>query len=146
MSTLSRVGALVSKTVTVKPRPGNPPPRLAETASGMLNSIGLENKGADYFLAESLPRMREIGTRVVVNVGGESLEEFVELAERFSAVLGPGIFALTATMTGSTRTAILSVLVFFIVGGFLLARVDVESGRAVARRLSEEASAAGGAG
>ena len=85
MADLSRVGALVSKTVTVRPRPGNPPPRLVETPSGMLNSIGLENRGADYFLAESLPKMKQLGPAVIVNIGGESAAEFVELAERFAA-------------------------------------------------------------
>lgn len=90
-SDLSRIGALVSKTVTVRPRPGNPPPRIWETASGMLNSIGLENRGADWFLADTLPKMREVaaggggpGARIVINIGGESIDEFVELAERFS--------------------------------------------------------------
>ena len=53
---LGPVGGLVSKTVTLSPRHGNPPPRIQETPSGMLNSIGLENKGADWFLAETLPR------------------------------------------------------------------------------------------
>ncbi len=83
-SDLSAVGALVSKTVTVRPRHGNPPPRIMETPAGMLNSIGLENKGADYFLRETLPRMRELGTRIVINIGGEAIDEFVELAGRFS--------------------------------------------------------------
>ncbi|MBZ0152542.1 MAG: dihydroorotate dehydrogenase, partial [Planctomycetes bacterium] len=92
-SDLGLVGGLVSKTVTLHPRPGNPPPRIHETASGMLNSIGLENKGVDYFLAESLPKMRQIAAdglrqhgaapRVIVNIGGESIAEFVQLAERF---------------------------------------------------------------
>lgn len=85
LAELSRLGALVSKTVTVRPRPGNPPPRLIETPSGMLNSIGLENRGADYFLAESLPKMKELGPAVIVNIGGETAAEFVELAERFVA-------------------------------------------------------------
>jgi dihydroorotate dehydrogenase (NAD+) catalytic subunit len=84
-SDLSRVGALVSKTVTVEPRHGNPPPRIQETASGMLNSIGLENKGADRFLSETLPRMKSLGAPVIVNIGGEKVDEFVQLAERFSA-------------------------------------------------------------
>lgn len=84
-SPLARVGALVSKTVTVRPRHGNPPPRIAETPGGMLNSIGLENKGADYFLAETLPRMKTLCGRVVINLGGEAIDEFVELAERFCA-------------------------------------------------------------
>ncbi|MBX3465116.1 MAG: dihydroorotate dehydrogenase [Planctomycetes bacterium] len=100
-SDLGRVGALVSKTVTVRPRHGNPPPRIWETASGMLNSIGLENKGADYFLAETLPKMRELaaggrGPRVVVNIGGESIDEFVQLAERFSAA---GVDALEVNLS-----------------------------------------------
>lgn len=92
-SDLGRVGGLVSKTVTKAPRPGNPPPRILETASGMLNSIGLENKGVEYFLAESLPKMKQLaasgardgrrGPRVIVNIGGESVDDFVHLAERF---------------------------------------------------------------
>lgn len=97
---LRQVGALVSKTVTVAPRPGNPPPRIHETASGMLNSIGLENHGADHFLAETLPRMRELaadsGVRVIVNIGGESVGEFVQLAERFSAA---GVDALEVNLS-----------------------------------------------
>lgn len=98
-SDLSVVGGLVSKTVTCKPRPGNPPPRIYETPAGMLNSIGLENKGIDYFLAESLPKMKELaGTsaRVIINIGGETQDEFVELAERFSAA---GVDALEVNLS-----------------------------------------------
>lgn len=104
-SDLSRVGALVSKTVTVRPRHGNPPPRIHETPSGMLNSIGLENKGADWFLADTLPKMRQIaagrapgtaGPRIVINIGGESIDEFVQLAERFSAA---GVDALEVNLS-----------------------------------------------
>jgi dihydroorotate dehydrogenase (NAD+) catalytic subunit len=102
-SDLGRVGALVSKTVTVLPRHGNPPPRIQETPSGMLNSIGLENKGADYFLRETLPKMRELaaahggtGPRIVINIGGESVDEFVLLAERFSAA---GVDALEVNLS-----------------------------------------------
>jgi dihydroorotate dehydrogenase (NAD+) catalytic subunit len=98
-SDLARVGALVSKTVTVLPRHGNPPPRIWETPSGMLNSIGLENKGADRFLAETLPRMQQVaagGARVIVNIGGESIDEFVQLAERFSAA---GVDALEVNLS-----------------------------------------------
>jgi dihydroorotate dehydrogenase (NAD+) catalytic subunit len=82
-SDLSRVGALVSKTVTLLPRHGNPPQRIRETPAGMLNSIGLENKGVDWFLADTLPKMKTLGPRVVVNIGGEAIDEFVQLAERF---------------------------------------------------------------
>jgi dihydroorotate dehydrogenase (NAD+) catalytic subunit len=96
LTDLGRLGALVSKTVTVRPRPGNPPPRLVETASGMLNSIGLENRGADHFLAESLPRMKSLGPAVIVNIGGETTAEFVELAERFAAA---GVDALEVNLS-----------------------------------------------
>ena len=85
-SELASLGALVSKTVTLAPRPGNPPARIIETPAGMLNSIGLENRGADHFAEETLPRMKGLGTRVIVNIGGESIDEFVALAERFSGL------------------------------------------------------------
>lgn len=96
LADLSVVGALVSKTVTVAPRHGNPPPRIHETPSGMLNSIGLENKGADWFLRETLPRMRTLGPKVIVNIGGESIAEFVELAERCSRA---GVDALEVNLS-----------------------------------------------
>lgn len=95
-SALAGVGGLVSKTVTLAPRPGNPPPRIVETASGMLNSIGLENKGVDVFLAEQLPLMKSLGPRVIVNIGGESIEDFVTLAERMCAA---GIDALEVNLS-----------------------------------------------
>ena len=95
-SPLSRVGALVSKTVTVRPRHGNPPPRIWETPSGMLNSIGLENKGADWFLQDTLPKMKSLCPRVIINIGGESIAEFAELAERFSAA---GVDALEVNLS-----------------------------------------------
>src|SRR5262245_11603109 len=96
LSDLRQVGALVSKTVTLRPRPGNPPPRLVETSAGMLNSIGLENRGVDYFVAETLPRMKTLGPRVIVNIGGESVDEFVQLTERFVAA---GVDALEVNLS-----------------------------------------------
>lgn len=104
-SDLTTVGGLVSKTVTLKPRPGNPPPRILETKSGMLNAIGLENKGADVFLRDSLPRMQQMaeegrkdgrhGPRVIVNLGG-SIEELTELTKRFCAA---GVDALEINLS-----------------------------------------------
>jgi len=76
------VGALVSKTVTLAPRAGNPAPRICETEAGFLNSIGLENRGIDAYLADVLPVMAAADTVVVTNIGGESPEEFAELAAR----------------------------------------------------------------
>ncbi len=108
-SELGHVGGLVSKTVTRAPRHGNAPPRIWETPSGMLNSIGLENKGVDYFLAESLPKMKQLaasgrrdgrfGPRVVVNIGGESVDDFVHLAARFCEA---GVDALEVNLSCPT--------------------------------------------
>jgi dihydroorotate dehydrogenase (NAD+) catalytic subunit len=78
------LGAVVTKTVTLEPRAGNPPRRIAETAGGMLNSIGLENVGLERFRREKLPRLRALGATVVVSVGGETAAEL----ERLVAVLG----------------------------------------------------------
>lgn len=79
---LSRLGGICSKGITCEPRQGNPPPRVAETASGMLNSVGLQNPGLDRFLAEELPFMAGLGTLVVVNVAGSSAEDYQELCRR----------------------------------------------------------------
>lgn len=76
------LGALVGKTVTLRPRPGNPMPRIHETEAGLLNSIGLENRGIETYIQEVLPTLAEVDTKVVANIGGEALEEFVELALR----------------------------------------------------------------
>jgi dihydroorotate dehydrogenase (NAD+) catalytic subunit len=73
--------AYVSKTITLAPRQGNPPPRLWETPAGMINSIGLPNKGLDGFLAEDLPRIAEVPVPVVVSVMGFSRDELAELVE-----------------------------------------------------------------
>ena len=78
------IGGLVSKTVTLRPRPGNPMPRIAETSCGLLNSIGLENRGIDHYIREVLPTMAEARTRVVVNIGAEAVEDFIALAERLA--------------------------------------------------------------
>ncbi|MCA8972786.1 MAG: dihydroorotate dehydrogenase, partial [Planctomycetes bacterium] len=93
---LAAIGALVTKTVTPKPRAGNPPPRIWETASGMLNSIGLENPGVDAFLDGDLVRSLELGRPVVLNVGGESLEEYERIVER---VRGCGAAALEVNLS-----------------------------------------------
>jgi len=80
----SKLGGLVSKTVTLRPRPGNPPPRICETEAGFLNSIGLENRGIDAYLRDVLPGMASVETVVVTNIGAERVEEFGELAARLS--------------------------------------------------------------
>lgn len=78
---LKEVGAVVTKTVTLKEREGNRPPRVVETPSGMLNSIGLENKGALKFKEEKYPFLKKMGTKVIVSISGPKEEEFVECAK-----------------------------------------------------------------
>jgi dihydroorotate dehydrogenase (NAD+) catalytic subunit len=78
----SAMGGLVSKTVTLEPRPGNPAPRICETEAGFLNSIGLENHGVEHYIAHTLPHVRGADTCVITNIGGASVEDFVAIAER----------------------------------------------------------------
>ena len=78
------LGAVVTKTITLRAREGNPPPRVVETPSGMLNSIGLENKGIDHFIKEHLPSLKKAGTRLVVSIAGFSKEDFVLCAGKLS--------------------------------------------------------------
>ena len=85
---LSRIGAVVVKGISLLPRPGNPPPRIVETASGILNAIGLENVGVDRFLREKLPYLKRCGARVVVNILADLVEEYAELAGHFHGVDG----------------------------------------------------------
>ena len=77
---LGRLGGIVPKTITKVARPGNAPWRTVETTGGMLNSIGLDNDGIDYFLANHLPYLGSLGTPIVVSIAGRTHEEFVELA------------------------------------------------------------------
>ncbi len=79
---LKKVGALVTKGISLRAREGNPPPRLSETPCGLINSIGVENPGIEAFLRDILPRLLELGPPVVVNLFGESVEEFAELVKR----------------------------------------------------------------
>jgi dihydroorotate dehydrogenase (NAD+) catalytic subunit len=81
---LNRLGAIVVKGVSVKPRIGNPPPRIVETACGMLNAIGLENPGIEKFLTDKMPQLKKYTCGIVVNILGDSLEEYCTLAERLN--------------------------------------------------------------
>ncbi|MGI6285748.1 dihydroorotate dehydrogenase [Neomoorella humiferrea] len=85
---LNRLGAIVVKTITLKPLIGNPPPRLMETPCGLLNSIGLQNPGLDVFLREKLPYLRQLSPPLIVNIAGKTIDEYAELAERLSAAEG----------------------------------------------------------
>ncbi|MDR1330920.1 MAG: dihydroorotate dehydrogenase [Tannerella sp.] len=83
---LSRLGGIVVKGTTMQPREGNPSPRMAETAAGMLNAVGLQNRGADCFVREIYPQIRHLGTQVIVNVSGSTVETYVSCAERIASL------------------------------------------------------------
>jgi len=85
---LHRLGAVVVKGISLEPRPGNPPPRVVETACGMLNAIGLENVGVQGFLDQKMNFLRGMNSRVIVNILGDSVEEYGLLAERLTGVEG----------------------------------------------------------
>lgn len=79
---LNSLGAIVTKSVTIRPKEGNRPPRIVETPSGMLNSIGLQNEGVDSFIEKKLPVLKGLKTAVIVSIAAESVEEYGELARR----------------------------------------------------------------
>jgi len=85
---VGRLGAIVTKGTSLRPLRGNPVPRIAHTPAGMLNAIGLQNDGVDSLLAEKLPKMRRLGTRIIVNIFGETVAEYAQLAERLDAAEG----------------------------------------------------------
>lgn len=93
----AKLGGIIPKTVTRLPRIGNPPPRTVETASGMLNAIGLDNDGIDHFIAHHLPYLRTLPTAIIGNVAGKSEDEFVELAETMGRE--PGLAALELNLS-----------------------------------------------
>jgi dihydroorotate dehydrogenase (NAD+) catalytic subunit len=83
---ISRIGGIIVKGTTAQAREGNPYPRMAETPSGMLNAVGLQNKGADYFIREIYPVIRAINTNMIVNVSGSSVDTYVECAGKIAAL------------------------------------------------------------
>ena len=83
---LSRLGGIIVKGTTLHHREGNPYPRMAETPAGMLNAVGLQNKGVDYFIEHIYPRIQEIDTHFLVNVSGASVEDYVATAEKIAAL------------------------------------------------------------
>ena len=85
---LNRLGALIVKGLSLEPKEGNPPPRIIETTAGMLNAVGLENVGIRAFIEEKLPFLRQFDVPVIVNVFGETIEEYTKVAEILSDVEG----------------------------------------------------------
>ncbi len=83
---LDKLGAIVLKGITLKPKMGNPPPRVIETPSGMLNTIGLQNVGVEMLIKEKLPYLQKFNTPVIINVSGDTVEEYVELVRRLGEI------------------------------------------------------------
>lgn len=98
-----RLGALVIKSVSVEPRAGHPYPRTCETAGGMLNCIGLQNKGIDAFIREELPRLKRMPTRAVVNIVGHTIEDYVEVARRLTDAGGADMLELNLSCPNVER-------------------------------------------
>ena len=94
---LNRLGAVVVKGLSLKPRLGNPPPRIMETTGGMLNSIGLQNIGVEAFIEEKLPFLRKYDTAVIANIYGETYDEFKKVAKKLS--LAKGVHALEVNIS-----------------------------------------------
>ncbi|SMB99920.1 dihydroorotate oxidase B, catalytic subunit [Thermanaeromonas toyohensis ToBE] len=94
---LNALGALVTKSITLEPRLGNPPPRIVETPAGLLNSIGLQNPGLEAFIREKMPFLRRFRPPIIVNIAGSTVDEYAELARRLGEV--PGVAALEVNIS-----------------------------------------------
>jgi dihydroorotate dehydrogenase (NAD+) catalytic subunit len=94
---LASLGGVIPKTVTARPRAGNRTPRTVETASGLLNAIGLDNDGIDHFLSHHMPYLRTVATALIANVAGENEDQFVELAQRVGRE--PGVAAVELNLS-----------------------------------------------
>ena len=81
---ISRLGGIIVKGTTIHSREGNPYPRMAETPSGMLNAVGLQNKGVDYFIEKIYPTIKDIDTNMIVNVSGSTIEDYIACAEKIN--------------------------------------------------------------
>src|SRR5512138_1817718 len=83
---LEKIGAIVTKGLSLRPKAGNPMPRILETPGGMLNAIGLQNVGIDAFIEKKVPFLRSVRTPVIVNFFGNTVEEYAALAERIDVI------------------------------------------------------------
>ena len=100
---LNKLGAIVVKGLSLKPKQGNPPPRIVETPAGMLNAIGLQNIGIDSFIKKKLPFLRQFKTPVIVNFFGDSIAEYVKTAGKLNTV--KGIHALEMNISCPNKQA-----------------------------------------
>ncbi|MCS7229588.1 MAG: dihydroorotate dehydrogenase [Candidatus Kryptonium sp.] len=91
---INKLGGIVTKSLTLKPKIGNPPPRIAETPCGMLNSIGLENIGVDKFITEKLPILRNYDTAIIVNIAAKRVEDYCEIINRLEDAEGVSAYEI----------------------------------------------------
>jgi dihydroorotate dehydrogenase (NAD+) catalytic subunit len=91
---VNRLGAVITKTVTLEQRPGNSPPRIAETRAGMLNSIGLPNVGVEKFIVQKMPFLHSLSTKIIINIAGKTIDEFVAVVSRLDQVDGIAAYEL----------------------------------------------------
>lgn len=114
---LKRLGAIVTKTITIKPRLGNPAPRIVETPAGMLNAIGLQNPGVEKFVEEKLPYFKKLGIPIIVSAMGYSAEELVSVVERLEKADGIDGYELNLSCPNvpysSTKTETLTMVKMF---------------------------------
>ena len=83
---IEKLGAIVTKSITLNPREGNPPPRIVETSSGMINSIGLANIGVDKYISEMIPIYKNIKTKIIMNVAGTDIDEYIRVIEKIESI------------------------------------------------------------
>lgn len=100
---LAELGGIVTKSITPLPRTGHPPPKVVETSSGMLNAIGLTNVGVDKYIAEKLPRLKDCGCPVIVNIAGTTIDDYVRLSEKISAQAGVSAIELNISCPNVDR-------------------------------------------
>ena len=124
---VSRLGAIVTKGLTLRPRDGNPPPRVWETPSGMLNCIGLQNPGLDGYLRDHLPVLRSYGIPVIANIAGDTVEEYARLASELERHVGADALEINISCPNVKR-------------GGLAFGVDASSAAAVVAAVKDAAS------
>lgn len=109
LTDINKLGAIVTKTVTLKPRPGNPPPRTCETAGGMLNSVGLDNPGIEVFIRDKMPRLKKSGVPVIVSIASEKdPEEFLFLARRLDKIKEVAAIELNISCPNLKKNSLIS--------------------------------------
>lgn len=100
---IARLGAIVTRSLTLAPRMGNPPPRVVETPAGMLNAIGLQNDGVDAFLREILPQLRSYGVPIITSIAGETVEEYTHVASKIDRAEGIAAVELNLSCPNQAR-------------------------------------------